>query len=113
DFSPRGVAAREELVVTTLRDIDQAEVTGDAERRAATCLREELTHQHDSDLLGTAYRDLRSWLPPVCRMCEAFDLMPVSSAEDWPAVVERMAAVPAAVAGIEATLREGLARQLP
>ncbi|MEI5579453.1 DUF885 family protein, partial [Streptomyces brasiliscabiei] len=38
-----------------------------------------------------------------------FDLMPTATVEDWATISTRLAAVPAAISGYIATLREGIA----
>jgi uncharacterized protein (DUF885 family) len=113
DNSPAGIAARAELVVRTLHELESAVEADEAERRARTVLREALETESAAHELGEPFRRVRSHAAPLERIRRAFDLMPTDAADDWEAVVRRMRAVPEAVAGIEATLREGLARGLP
>src|ERR1035437_8989556 len=113
DFSPAGLAAREALVSGTLLQLGSATVDGDAERSARTVLAEALEAQRDRQRIGEPFRRLRNYDAPLDEIRVGFDLMPTGAADDWDAVVARMRAVPEAVAGVEATLREGLARGLP
>jgi uncharacterized protein (DUF885 family) len=113
DFSPAGLAAREALVSGTLLQLGSATVDGDAERSARTVLAEALEAQRDRQRIGEPFRQLRNYDAPLDEIRVGFDLMPTGAADDWDAVVARMRAVPEAVAGVEATLREGLARGLP
>src|ERR1035437_8938338 len=113
DFSPAGLAAREALVSGTLLQLGSAPRDGDAERRGRTVLAEALEAQRDRRRIGEPFRRLRNYDAPLDEIRVGFDLMPTGAADDWDAVVARMRAVPEAVAGVEATRREGLARGLP
>jgi uncharacterized protein (DUF885 family) len=113
DGSPDGVAARDILAAETLTDLAAAEAGGERERIARTVLVEALDNERAAHRLGEPFRRLRSHGAPLDRIRRAFDLMPTATAADWEAVVPRMRAVPAALSGIEATLREGLSRGLP
>src|ERR1035437_5801301 len=113
DFSPAGLAAREALVSGTLLQLGSATVDGDAELSARTVLAEALEAQRDRQRIGEPFRRLRNYDAPLDEIRVGFDLMPTGAADDWDAVVARMRAVPEAVAGVEATRREGLARGLP
>ena len=113
DFSPDGIDARVALVTETLSALEKVAADGDPDRRARTVMTEALEVQRDRHRIGDPYRQLRNYDAPLDEIRIAFDLMPSATADEWVAVVARMAAVPAAVDGVEATLREGLARGLP
>lgn len=113
DSSPSGVEARDALIGRTIRDLETADVIDGRERSARRVLREALESERAAHQLGEPFRRLRSHGAPLDRIRRAFDLMPTAAAQDWDAVARRMQAVPAAIAGIEATLREGVSRGLP
>lgn len=110
DFSPEGIDARAELGRTFLRRLaDAGAETGD-ERRAAAFMAERLAVEADSHEAGERWRDLRIIGSPVQSIRSVFDLMPKASPQDWETVAARLEKVPAAVAGLTATLREGVTR---
>ncbi|MEU2320994.1 DUF885 domain-containing protein [Streptomyces althioticus] len=116
DLSPAGQERVAELLRTTLARLDEAErlpgADSDAERRCARLLRERLTaelavHEADEHLravgnLGTVAHSVR----------EVFTVTPAETEEDWRAIVERLRAVPAALAGYRESLALGLEREL-
>ncbi|GGQ74383.1 DUF885 domain-containing protein [Streptomyces althioticus] len=116
DLSPAGQERVAELLRTTLARLDEAErlpgADSDAERRCARLLRERLTaelavHEADEHLravgnLGTVAHSVR----------EVFTVTPAETEEDWRAIVERLRAVPAALAGYRESLALGLERKL-
>ncbi|MFC4139407.1 MULTISPECIES: DUF885 domain-containing protein [unclassified Microbacterium] len=55
-------------------------------------------HLRDLNVIASAAQDFR----------QAFDLMPTATSEDWSVVAERLAAIPQALRGYTATLREGI-----
>ena len=57
-------------------------------------------HLRDLNVIASAPQDIRS----------VFDLMPTSTTDDWDVVSTRLGAIPAALRGYTATLREGIAR---
>lgn len=57
-------------------------------------------HLRDLNVIASAAQDIR----------QVYDLMPTSSADDWSIIVKRLAAVPHALRGYTATLREGIAK---
>ncbi|MDT3727476.1 DUF885 domain-containing protein [Streptomyces sp. DSM 41972] len=116
DLSPAGQERVAELLRTTLARLDEAErlpgADSDAERRCARLLRERLTaelavHEADEHLravgnLGTVAHSVR----------EVFTVTPAETEEDWRAIVERLRAVPATLAGYRESLALGLERKL-
>lgn len=110
DLSPEGHA---EVAAATRRTLDELsalepvdaidEVTKTdlgAELRLDLELHEAKWHLRDLNVIASAAQDVRS----------AFDLMPTGSADDWSVIAQRLAAVPAALRGYTATLREGIAQ---
>src|SRR6478735_6198593 len=84
DFSPAGLAERLQFTRDTIAALDAAA---------------------QEDL-----RSLRIIGSPVQEIRQVFDLMAFDTDDDWDVARERMTRVPDAVAGYEATLREGMAR---
>ncbi|WP_314647406.1 DUF885 domain-containing protein [uncultured Microbacterium sp.] len=110
DLSPEGHA---EVAAATRRTLDELsalepvdaidEVTKTdlgAELRLDLELHEAKWHLRDLNVIASAAQDVRS----------AFDLMPTGSADDWSVIAQRLAAVPDALRGYTATLREGIAQ---
>ncbi len=110
DLSPSG---HEEMARATRRTLDELsalepvdavdEVTKTdlgAELRLDLELHEAKWHLRDLNVIASAAQDVRS----------AFDLMPTATADDWSVIASRLAAVPDALRGYAATLREGMAQ---
>jgi uncharacterized protein (DUF885 family) len=110
DYSPEGIAERLAHARSVLRELADASVDSDTDRVAAEVLRAqvqvgiELT-EADEDL-----RPLRIIGSPVSDVRICFDLMGRESEADWEAIVARTAAVPDALDGLIASLREGTRR---
>lgn len=109
DLSPEG---HDEIAAATRRTLDALsalepvdaidEVTKtdlSAELRLDLELHEAKWHLRDLNVIASAAQDVRS----------AFDLMPTGTADDWSVIAQRLAAVPEALRGYTATLREGIA----
>ncbi|MDG4864801.1 DUF885 family protein, partial [Streptomyces sp. T-3] len=116
DFSPAGAEALADLARATLKRLDAAEQApgGDTpvERRCARLLRERLTAElavHDADEGLRAVSNLHS---PAHAVRQVFSVTPAETDEDWAAIVTRLRAVPAALAGYHESLALGLERQL-
>ncbi|MEE4492666.1 DUF885 domain-containing protein [Streptomyces sp. BE230] len=116
DFSPAGQEALAELARTTLASLDRAEqlpgAADDSERRCGRLLRERLTAElavHEADEALRAVSNLHS---PAHSIREVFTVTPTETDEDWAAVVERLKAVPGALAGYRESLALGLERKL-
>jgi uncharacterized protein (DUF885 family) len=110
DYSPAGAAARADLARETLRALDAAPEESDADRIAASVMRERLRLALDQHDAGERLRDLRVIGSPVQSIRAVFDLMPTETDDDWETVRARLAAVPDALAGIEEALRVGVER---
>lgn len=116
DFSPAGQEELAGLARTTLARLDRAEqlpgAADDAERRCGRLLRERLTAElavHEAD---EALRTVSNMHSPAHSIREVFTVTPTETDEDWAAVVERLRAVPAALAGYRESLALGLERKL-
>lgn len=110
DYSPAGAEARARLARDTLAALAATPHENDADRIAAGVMAERLTLAVDQHEAGERLRDLRIIGSPVQSIRQCFDLMSLETPDDWDIVRERMTAVPAAVASVEAALREGMAR---
>ncbi len=110
DYSPGGLSERVQLARDTITALDAAPQDDDADRVAAAVMRDRL--QRDIDFFDTEedLRPLRVIGSPVQAVRQCFDLMSYDTVDDWATVTERMTRVPEALAGIEATLREGVTR---
>ena len=113
DFGPDGVAARAELARRAHRDVVAARADGDAGRVAAAVMVERLNAELDVHEAGEWRRDLNVLFSPMQQLRESFDLMATDTADDWTVMAERMARVPAALAGIRASLAAGVAAGTP
>ncbi|MGW2473351.1 DUF885 domain-containing protein [Streptomyces sp. NPDC001665] len=116
DFSPAGRERLAALARDTLARLDRAEqlpgAADDAERRCGRLLRERLTAElavHEAD---EALRNVSNLRSPAHSIRGVFTVTPTETDEDWAAVVERMRAVPAALAGYQECLALGLERKL-
>jgi uncharacterized protein (DUF885 family) len=110
DFSPEGQDRRADAMRSTLAALEAAapvdgvdEVTKEdltRELRLDLELHEAEWHLRDLNVIASPAQDIRS----------VFDLMPTSTVDDWTVVSTRLKALPEAVDGYVATLREGIAR---
>ena len=112
DFSPDGVAARADLVDGTLRQLDALTSTGDDDRIAAMHLRERLQVEHDAYALGEPLRNLRAPFGLLNTLRDSVDLMPRDDDDQWAAVAQRLAGMPAMLGGWRETLELGRQRGL-
>ncbi|MFC9081690.1 DUF885 domain-containing protein [Streptomyces sp. NPDC057062] len=116
DTSPAGQEALAELARATLARLDEAErrpgADSDIERRCARLLRERLTAElavHEAD---EGLRTVSNLHSPVHSVRDVFTITPTATDEDWAAIVDRLRAVPTALAGYRESLALGLERKL-
>ncbi len=110
DFSPDGIAERVQLARDTVAALDRAPQDDDDDRLAAAVQRDRLQRDIDFYDAEEDFRPLRVIGSPVQEVRQCFDLMSYETDDDWATVTARMGRVPDALASIEATLREGVAR---
>ncbi|GAC1338119.1 MAG: DUF885 domain-containing protein [Candidatus Dormibacteria bacterium] len=110
DLSPAGVEARAELARRTLGELAALTPQTRPDRLAASVMQERLEAAQLADDAGERHRDLRVLGSPFQSVRQAFDLMPMSTAEHWQTVVIRLGRVPEALDGYRATLVDGLQR---
>jgi uncharacterized protein (DUF885 family) len=108
DLSPAGLAALADLDRRTLAELAAAEPADEAERAAKAAMEERLGLQVEMYDAGEG-RDLNVIASPVVGLRGVFDLMPMEGEEAAANVAARLAAVPAALDGYRATLREAAA----
>lgn len=104
DYSPEGYQARIDLATAALRAVTAATPANDAERAAQAVFQERIGVELDLHEAGLLAADLNVIASPVQEVRMSFDLMPTDTADQWAAIAMRLAAVPAAMAGIRASL---------
>ncbi|WP_336319911.1 DUF885 domain-containing protein [Streptomyces lavendofoliae] len=110
DYGPRAVWARAELARRTLKALDDTPVAGDAQRVAASVLRERLATEvalADADAYGTLLDTLDG---PVQRVRYALGSLDQGGDTVWEALLARLRAVPATLAGLRESLEEARRR---
>ena len=113
DYSPEGLAARDELNRKTKERLDQVAPASDRDRVARDLLAGEISTALAAHAAGEDLRALRVIGSPFQAVREVFDLMPASTGEEWETVAARMAKVPGALEGLRSSLAEALSRRLP
>ena len=109
DHSPAGVHARADLARRTLDALERCATVDGTDVVTAEVLREQLGIELELAVSGEVHRRLNVLHSPLQSIRDVFDLMPTATEDDWRTVAARMAAVPAAVAGYVAALRQGVA----
>ncbi|WOF21494.1 DUF885 domain-containing protein [Microbacterium betulae] len=110
DFSPAGAERHVAEARAVLAALDAAEPADDVDRVTKADLSSGLRlsierfearwHLRDLNVIASAPQDIR----------QVYDLMPTETPDDWSAVARRLGAIPAAIDGYIATLREGIAQ---
>jgi len=104
DFSPAGLADRQQQTLRTLQSLLAASSTGADDDIARDVLVERLEVARDLHDSGWAHADLNVIASPVQDIRMVFDLMPTTTDQDVEVIARRMAAVPAALAGYRESL---------
>ncbi|WP_431798664.1 DUF885 domain-containing protein [Microbacterium kunmingense] len=110
DYSPQGQARVIDEAKKVRAALAAATPVDDIDAVTKEDLTRELDLQIELDEARWHLRDLNVIASPAQDIRAVFDLMPTDTAEDWSVISERMAALPAAVHGYIATLREGIAQ---
>ncbi len=108
DLSPEGAERRVEAARGTLGELRAAETVDEVDVVTKADLSAELELQialHDA---GAHLRDVNVIASPAQDIRSVFDLMPTDTVDDWSVIAERLKAVPGALQGYIATLREGI-----
>jgi uncharacterized protein (DUF885 family) len=120
DFSPAGQAGLDDLARATLARLTEAEraaaadggFANDDERRCARLLRERLETDLAVSDAGEHLREASNFMAPAVEARGTFLLMPSATEDDWAIIARRLTAVPEALGGYRASLREGASRGL-
>ena len=109
DYSPDGVAETARLAQKTLRALDALEPVDDIDRVTAAALRERLGLDVELWEAGESTGALNVIESPIQGIRDIFDVMASDTEEQWHTIARRLAAIPAALAGYEESLRARLA----
>ena len=104
DFSPDGVRARAQASADALRAIQAQPPTDESDKVAQAVFVERTEAELAVEAAGLIVADLNVVAGPHWMTRAVFDLMPTETAADWAVIAKRLAAVPAAVAGMRAAL---------
>lgn len=110
DFSPDGAAARVAHDRATRAELATLAPSDDEERIGAVALERHLDTTIDLADADEHLRALRVIDSPVSSIVMCFDLMGRATAPEWEQIATRVGAVPAALDGFIASLREGMQR---
>lgn len=113
DLSPDGWAQRAERDRRALRaldELDAIETADPVDRRAVAVMRERLAVAVDEYEAGAWYRDLNTIASSLQNVLEVLDLADVDTTAGREALVQRLEAVPTALAGYRQSLQVGLDR---
>ena len=105
DLSPDGLVAHADLLRTTRAELADSTATDDVDKVTTAAMGERIgvalaAHEH-----GERLRDLNNIASPVQGLRDVFDLMPITTAEDWSTIATRLGGIPDAVEGYLASLR--------
>ncbi|MDL9979811.1 DUF885 domain-containing protein [Microbacterium candidum] len=110
DFSPEGEERAVEAVRSTLAALDAATPVDEIDEITKTDLSGELRLELDLHEARWHLRKLNVIESPTQEIRSIFDLMPTDTVDDWSVVARRLSAIPGAIDGYIATLREGIAQ---
>ncbi|MFO7590933.1 MAG: DUF885 domain-containing protein [Acidimicrobiia bacterium] len=110
DYSPDGIAARVTHDRATRAELATVNPQTDAERIGAVALERHLDTALDLADADEDLRPLRVIASPVTSIVMCFDLMGRATTADWAQITARVGAVPAALDGLVASLRDGMRR---
>ena len=110
DFSPSGLEEQYDLESATLAAAQAAAVESEGDRVALDVLSERLQLSLERYEAGDFHSSLNVIASPVQAIRMMFDLLPQTTDDDYADMARRMAAVPDALDGYQASLREGVKR---
>lgn len=110
DYSPDGLAALAQLRTDTLAKINAEDEVDDIDRVTKAAMNERLGIEQELYEADEFHRDLNVIASPAQDMREVFTLMATETVADYEHIAKRMAALPAAVASYEQSLREAKKR---
>lgn len=110
DFSPEGAARLIEEARSTLAALDAATPVDAVDEVTKEDVSREIRLAIELHDAKWNLRDLNVIASPPQEFRNVFDLMPTDTVDDWSVVSTRLKALPGAVEGYVATLREGIAQ---
>src|SRR5690606_28834541 len=110
DYSPAGSAAFADAARSVLERLTGLEPVDQVDRVTKADLSAELELDIALYEAGWHLRDVNVLESPAQQIRQVYDLMPTETEADWRNIAARLAAVPAAIDGYMATLREGIHR---
>ena len=113
DYSPEGLAARDELNRRVAAGLARVEPAGWRDQVARDLLAGELSTAKALHDAGEDLRALRVIASPFQEVRQVFDIMPSETEEHWETIAARLAKVPSALAGLRSSLTEAVSRGLP
>jgi uncharacterized protein (DUF885 family) len=113
DYSPEGLAARDELNRRVAAELARLEPSRWRDRVARDLLVGELDAAKALHDAGEDLRALRVIASPFQEVRQVFDIMPSETQEHWETIAARLAQVPSALAGLRSSLTEAVSRGVP
>lgn len=110
DYSPEGAEELADQARATKAALDSADAVDPIDEVTKLDLARELELHLDLHQAQTHLRDLNVIASPAQDIRAVFDLMPTATVEDWSTISTRLKALPTALEGYIATLREGISR---
>nr|WP_315266851.1 DUF885 domain-containing protein [Microbacterium lemovicicum] len=110
DYSPQGADQMAEAARRTLTALEAADPVDEIDRVTQEDLSRELRLDLAVHEAGWHLRDVNVIASPAQDIRAVFDLMPTDTSDDWKVISTRLSALPDAVDGYIATLREGISR---
>ncbi len=104
DLSPDGLAEHSALRRSTLAALAEATPTDDVDRLTIAAMTDRLTLAEQMSAAGLDHMNLNVLACPAQSVRDIFDLMGQSTEDDWATFATRMAKVPEALAGYQASL---------
>jgi len=111
DTSPEALAEYQKLEQEMLAKVEATEVVDDVDNVTKLAMTSTMKLSQEIYDSGLWRRNLNPIASPAQGIRDIFDLSPTATEENWENLVRRMRAVPGAVDGYIATLREGIKAQ--
>ncbi|WP_152191508.1 DUF885 domain-containing protein [Georgenia satyanarayanai] len=105
DLSPDGHLARAEAAMEAVARVAATDAVDEVDATTKAAMAERLGLESELYMAGEVGRELNVIASPVQDLRDVFDLMPTTTAEDWECVARRLAALPEAMSGYQASLR--------
>lgn len=108
DLFPEGEEARAEVQRRFVADVSRETASDNVDEVTVAAVRERHGVALELHEAGEFRRDLNNITSPLQSLREIFDLMPTDTREDRENIASRMRALPEALAGYQASLRQGV-----